>query len=122
MKDHRLKVFRQAVEGVIESLDALVRVSRWSGADAPPEPLRIAASKIVERLGAAGRLASGAFRGSPAEVNKVSAMCTAMRQLDAAYVIYRRRVESTPDQAGAAATALEAEIAEATAQSSVWAA
>jgi hypothetical protein len=122
MKDQRLKIFRHAVEGVIESLDALVRVSRWSGADEPPEPLRVAVSKLVERLGTADRLSSGTFRGSPADVNKVGAMCTAMKRLDAAYVTYRKRVESTPDQAVAAAAALEAEIAEATSRASYWAA
>jgi hypothetical protein len=122
MKDHRLKVFRHAVEGVIESLDALVRVSRWSGGDPPPEPLRNAVSKLVDRLGAADRLSSGAFQGSPVEVNKVGAMCAAMKRLDAAYVLYRKRVETTPDQTGAAAMVLEAEIAEATAQSPYWAA
>src|SRR5580692_9633258 len=110
MKDQRLKVFRHAVDGVIESLDAFVRVSRWSGVDVPPEPLRAAAAKLVDRLGAADRLSSGTFRGSPADVSKVSAMCVAMKRLDSAYVTYRKRVESTPDQVALAAAALEAEI------------
>jgi hypothetical protein len=120
MKDQRLRVFRSAVEGVIESLDALVRVSRWSEADAPPEPLRTAASKLVDRLGTADRLSSGAFLGSPADVNKVTAMCAAMKRLDAAYVTYRKRIQSAPDQTVEAASALEAEIAETTASSTYW--
>lgn len=120
MKDQRLKVFRSAVEGVIESLDALVRVSRWSEADAPPEPLRTAVSKLVDRLGTADRLSSGAFLGSPADVNKVTAMCTTMKRLDAAYVTYRKRIQSTPEQTVDAAAALDAEIAEATAGSAYW--
>ncbi|HXN34061.1 MAG TPA: hypothetical protein VN894_19475 [Polyangiaceae bacterium] len=120
MKDQRLKVFRSAVEGVIESLDALVRVSRWKEVEAPPEPLRTAVSKLVDRLGTADRLSSGAFLGSPTDVNKVSAMCTAMKRLDAAYVTYRKRVQSAPEQTSDAASALEVEIAETTATSAFW--
>jgi hypothetical protein len=118
MKDQRLKVFRGALEGLIESLDALVRVSRWSGADAPPDPLRAAASKLVDRLGTAGRLSSGTFVGTPADTNKVEAMFTTMRRLDAAYVTYRKRADAGPAHAQDAAATLEADIAEATANQS----
>jgi hypothetical protein len=118
MKDQRIKVFRGALEGLIESLDALVRVTRWSEADAPPDPLRSAASKLMDRLGTAGRLAAGTFVGTPADTNKVEAMITTMRKLDGAYVSYRKRVDSTPGQALEAAATLEADIAEATAGAS----
>jgi len=115
MKDQRLKVFRTALDALVESLDALVRVSRWSDPDAPPpEPLLVAASKLAERLGVAGRLASGTFVGTPVDVNKVSAMCAAMKRLDVAYVAYRKRVDSNPREVDAAAT-LEVDIAEASA-------
>lgn len=121
MKDQRIKVFRGALEGLIESLDALVRVTRWdkaSEADAPPDPLRSAASKLMDRLGTAGRLAAGTFVGTPADTNKVEAMINTMRRLDAAYVSYRKRVDSAPGQALEAAATLEADIAEATAGAS----
>src|ERR1700722_5925841 len=118
MKDQRLKVFRGALEGLIESLDALVRVSRWSGADAPPDPLRTAASKLQDRLGTAGRLSSGTFVGTPSDANKVEAMFSTMRRLGAAYVTYRRKVEGGPGQAKDAAATLEADIAEASANQS----
>jgi len=118
MKDQRIKVFRGALEGLIESLDALVRVSRWSEPEAPPDPLRSAASKLMDRLGTAGRLASGTFVGTPADTNKVEAMITTMRRLDNAYVTYRKRVDSTPSQVKEAAATLEADIAEATAGAS----
>jgi hypothetical protein len=97
MKDQRLQVFRLAVEGLLESLDAFVRVSRWSEPEPPPEPLRTAT-----------------------DVNKVTAMCLTMKRLDAAYVAYRQRVESVPDQARDAVAALEIEIGEATASSANW--
>jgi hypothetical protein len=117
MKDQRLKVFRGALEGLIESLDALVRVSRWSEADPPPDPLRAAASRLLDRLGTAGRLSSGAFVGTASDTTKVEAMFSTMRRLDAAYVVYRKRMDQAPADTAAsdAAATLEADIAEATA-------
>jgi len=120
MKDQRLKVFRGALEGLIESLDALVRVSRWTEAEPPPEPLRAAAAKLLDRLGTAGRLSSGTFMGTPADTAKVNAMFATMKKLDAAYVGYRSRASSAPEQAAEAAATLEAEIAEATAGAAEW--
>jgi len=115
MKDQRLKVFRGALDGLVESLDALVRVTRWTDPDAPPEPLRSAVSKLAERLGVADRLSSGTVVGSPADVNKVAAMCAAMKRLDTAYVAYRKRLDSKAGPVTDAAAALETDIAEATA-------
>ena len=120
MKDQRLKVFRGALDGLVESLDALVRVSRWSEPDAPPEPLRSAASKLLDRLGTAGRLSSGTFVGTAADTLRVNAMFATMKRLDAAYVGYRKRVETAPGAPGAAEATLEAEIAEATASAAEW--
>jgi hypothetical protein len=115
MKDQRVKVFRVALDGLTESLEALVRVSRWTEAEPPPEPLRTAVAKLTERLSAAGRLSSGAFVGTPVDASKVNAMCATMKRLDAAYVAYRKRVDAKPGHAADAAQALEADIAEATA-------
>ncbi len=116
MKDQRLKVFKTALDALVESLDAQVRVARWSDtAEPPPEPLRIAASKLTERLGAADRLASGTFVGSPVDTTRVNAICATMKRLDVAYVAYRKRLEGKPEQLGDAASALELDIAEATA-------
>jgi hypothetical protein len=112
MKDQRLTVFRAAVDALVESLEALVRVSRWTDADAPPDALSSAASKLVDRLGSANRLWSGTFSGTPADARKVTAMCTAMKRLDAAYVVYRKKVSSGPENVVDAAAALEFEIAE----------
>ena len=113
MKDQRLKVFSTAVDSLTESLEALVRVSRWSGADAPPEELRASVSKLADRLGVANRLVATPFQGTPADARKVSAMCEAMKRLDVAYVAYRKRLASTPEQLVDAAMALELEMSEA---------
>jgi hypothetical protein len=120
MKDQRLQVFRAAVEGLMESLEAYVRVSRWKDAGKPPEPLATAAAKLVDRLGAADRLSSGTFVGTATDANKVTAMCAAMKRLDAAYVAYRQRLEWTPDQETIACATLEAEIGEVRTESHHW--
>jgi hypothetical protein len=120
MKDNRIKVFRAAIEALLESLDAYVRVERWSDAGDVPEPLHTAATKLVDRLGAADRLASGVFVGTPADANKVTAMCSAMKRLDAAYVSYRHQVERSPTQEATAWAALEAEIGEVRGGADQW--
>ena len=107
MHDRRIQVFRTATFALIESLDAIVRLSRGNAEDDVPEPLRVAADKIVERLSAANRLAGGKFNGNPADAARVTKMCATMKQLDAAYVTYRKGASSSPD---AAATALELEV------------
>jgi hypothetical protein len=116
MRDERPKVFRAALDGVIESLDAHVRIARWTdSADVPPEPLRAAAARLVERLGVADRISSKAFTGSPADTTRVNAICATLKRLDATYVAYRKQVEREPDQKAAAVAVLEADIAEAVA-------
>jgi len=110
MKDQRTHVFRTATFALIESLDAVVRVSR-SQDDVVPDPLRDAAAKVVERLAAANRLASGKFAGKAEDAERVTKLCAAMKKLDAAYVAYRRGAASAPE---AATTALELEVGVAT--------
>jgi len=120
MKDQRLKVFRSAVETLLESLDAVLRLARWSGTEAPPEPLVTSAAKLVDRLGAADRLVSARFNGPPAETAIALGICSAMKRLDVAYRAYRQQSESFPERAGDAAAALETEIAGVMAGASAW--
>jgi hypothetical protein len=114
MKDQRLKVFRAALDELVESLDAVVRVAGWGDDEQPPEPLRSAVSKLPERLSSADRLASSTFVGSPRDTDKVSAMCKALKHLDSAYVKYRKRVDTTREQGAHAAATLQSDIAEVT--------
>src|SRR5262249_15059376 len=114
MKDQRVKVFRATLDALTESLEALVRVARWTDAEAPPEPLRAAVARLPELLcWAAGRAPESSV-GSPADTSKVSAMCATMKRLDAAYVAYRKQLDAKPNHAADAAEALETDIAEAT--------
>lgn len=112
LRDQRLQVFRSAVDGLVESLDAIVRLARWTDAEARPEPLVLAAAKVQDRLGAADRLAASKYTGPPADVAKVEVMCATMKRLDAAFLTYSKTRNGNHD--AEAATALEAEIAAAT--------
>ncbi|CAN5662772.1 hypothetical protein BH09MYX1_BH09MYX1_58340 [soil metagenome] len=123
MKDHRLQIFRNAVEGLVESLEAVIRLSRWTGQEAKPEPLVAAASQLISRLGTADRLAASRFSGPAADVTRVTAMCAAMRRLDAAHLVYRKRmdeVRGNAEGANDAAAALEVEVAATTAGAAAW--
>lgn len=112
MKNQRVQVFRSALEGLLESLDAFVRLARWSEADPTPDPLKVAAAKLMDRLGTAERLAAGKFNGTPVEANRVDELCAFMRKLDAAYVKYRRAPKANPEGVASACLVLEAEIGE----------
>jgi hypothetical protein len=86
--DARVATFRRALDGLIDSLEATVRIGRWTGAEGVPEPLSASASQLLARLGSANRLAAGRFSGSIADAARVQAIAAAMRRLDAAYVAY----------------------------------
>ena len=111
MRDRRVQAFRSAALALIESLEAVVRLSRWTGDDAAPEPLVASASKIVERLGAADRFVSSRYDGPQADAARVAAMCEAMKKLDVAYRAYRAKAEGSPEDAREAAATLEYEVA-----------
>jgi hypothetical protein len=122
MKDQRVPFIRRALDGVIESLEAALRVKRWTGSEDIPEPLKRAADRLVERLGTADRLAETAFRGAPQDVGRVKAMVGAIRQLDVAYVAFRQTIDRKPDEVEDAARALTEEIDRVKGTSESWSA
>ena len=92
--DPRIATFRGALESLIESLDATLRIARWeAGGEAIPDPLRQSAAQLQSRLGSANRLAAGRFVGAPAVVATSDAIKEAVRDLDAAFVAYRKRAD-----------------------------
>lgn len=113
MSDIRVRVFSRAVDDLVASLEALLRLARWVETEPRPEPLLRAASKLPDRIVAAQRLFTEPFIGPPADMIKVDVLCGKLRRLDAAYKAYDSQVGSAE-----AAAALEIEIAEATASSS----
>lgn len=119
MKDRRLQVFQEAVEGLVESLEATVRLSRWTGTEPKPEPLVNSAAKLLDRLGAAGRLSTSHFHGPPTDVAKVTAMREALKRLDAAYLTYRQKIGFSAVDLDALVN-LESEVAATAATSDSW--
>lgn len=112
MKDSRVAIFRKTLDALIDSLDATVRVGRWTEAETIPGPLKESAASLVARLGAADRLASGRFSGSPADAARVKVIVDAIRRLDVAYLAYCQGREGSPREKDLAAMALDAEICE----------
>jgi hypothetical protein len=110
-KDPRIVTFRGALESLLESLDATVRIARWEpGGEPIPEPLQRSAAQLQVRLGSANRLAGGRFVGAPAVVATSTAIKEAVQQLDAAFVVYHKRVDGGPGQRDEAAIELDAEV------------
>ena len=94
MSDQRVDVFRTALEELLESLDATLAAARWQGAEPVPEAVKESAARLVERLGAAGRLRRSVFHGKKVQAAQVNAILDAMQKLDAAYVAGRRPLAS----------------------------
>jgi hypothetical protein len=106
--DPRIVTFRGALESLIESLDATVRIARWQGDGEPiPEPLQRSATHLQDRLASATRLAAGKFVGAPAVVNTSDAIREAVQELDAAFVAYRKHLDGVTSERDEAAIALD---------------
>ena len=120
LNDQRVAAFRKALTGLLESLDATVRIARWSGPEAIPAPLENSASKLLDHLGSANRFAADRYLGSPPVVACMTAMSVATKALDGAYVEYRRRIEGQTGELDQAAMALDHEIDGVKATSHSW--
>ena len=94
MKDKRIVVFRKALEELVESLEATLRLANWDEADIAPDPLKDSASRLVARLGTTDRLAAGVFKGTTADSARVDQLTGAMRRLGNAYLGYRKQASS----------------------------
>jgi hypothetical protein len=105
LKDRRITYARSVLGELVESLDATVRIGRWSGGDVPT-PLRENAALLVDRLGKANRLAASRFAGAPRSAAEFSALSVAIQRLDRAFVGYRSMLDRAEGE-----RMLEAEIA-----------
>jgi hypothetical protein len=88
-KDRRIANARTVLSELVESLDATLRIDRWSGEEVPP-PLRASADLLLDRLGKANRLAASPFVGAPRSAAAFSAVSSAIQRLDLAFVAYRK--------------------------------
>ncbi|HTQ41968.1 MAG TPA: hypothetical protein VMI75_04360 [Polyangiaceae bacterium] len=110
--DSRIVTFRGALESLLESLDATVRIARWQEGDGEPVPeaLQQSAVQLQVRLGSATRLAAGKFAGTAAVVEKSDAIKEAVRDLDTAFVAYRKRLDGALSDRDEAALDLDAVV------------
>ncbi|MFO0738242.1 MAG: hypothetical protein U0270_20285 [Labilithrix sp.] len=115
-----MKAFRKALNSLVESLDATVRVARWSGPEAIPAPLNSSASKLIDHLGSANRFAADRYSGPPPVIACMTAMSTATKVLDGAYVEFRRHLEGQKAEVDLAAMALDHELDGVKATSHQW--
>lgn len=122
MKDQRIPALRRALDALLESLEATLRVKSWTGADQVPEPLRNAAGRLVERLGTADKAAAFTPNSSPLDAERVHAMGAAVKRLDAAYVAFHQAMERAPESAAAAMSALREEIDVVKGENDAWSA
>ena len=120
MRDRRVVFLRGVFDGLVESLDATLRISRWTGTDLVPDPLKAAAAALVDRLGTANRLAADRFAGSPHVVASMVEISGGIKRLDNAYVEFRRSLAGNPTQKDDGAVALDAELATVKSEASRW--
>jgi hypothetical protein len=120
VNDQRVAAFRKVLTALVESLDATVRVARWSGPEAIPTPLENSALKLHDHLGSANRFAADRYLGSPPVVACMTAMSAATKVLDGAYVEYRRHLQGQKGDLDRAAMALDHEIGGVKATSHQW--
>jgi hypothetical protein len=110
MKDQRIPALRRALDAVLVSLEATVRVRSWTGPEEIPEPLRSAAARLIERLRTAEKLSTFAPGTSGLDAARAQAMSAAVRRLDAAYVAFHKSTQSAPASAEVAIASLRDEI------------
>ena len=122
MNDQRVATFRKALNALVESLDATVRVARWPAQESIPAPLENSAAKVLDHLGCANRFAADRYLGPPPVIVCMTAMSAATNMLDAAYVEYRRHIAGSKEEhvRAAAAMALDHEIDAVKATSTQW--
>ena len=85
MNDRRVTAIRNALEALVESIDASLRIAKWDISDPLPDSLRLAATQLEANLKLATELARGNVSGAPAIVHRLTVTSAAVQRLAAAY-------------------------------------
>jgi hypothetical protein len=120
MNDRRVSMIREALELLLESIDATSRLKRWDATDPIPASLKQSAAKLDEHLAAANKLASTGYVGNTLVLARLNGISDAIRRLDRACTDYRARIAETPEQLAAALDAMDAEVDEVKNASERW--
>jgi hypothetical protein len=108
MIDKRVTYARTVLDGLLESLDAAVRIARWPENEGVPPALQLSADQLAERLGNANRVLADKFVGAPTVTKIMQEMSTAIALLDAAYLEYRGAMAGTDAERQEGVSTLEA--------------
>jgi hypothetical protein len=112
MNDRRVAAIREALLTLLDSLDAVSRLSRWDDSDPIPESLKSSAKQLESRLQKANALTASSYVGSALVTSQLNGISDAIRRLDRAYVAFRSRVDEDPAQADAALETMNYEVDE----------
>jgi hypothetical protein len=112
MNDRRVAAIREALENLLDSIDATSRLKRWDVTEPFPESLRKSATELDARLESANQLASKSYVGSQLVVSRLSGISDAIRRLDWACKDFRERITREPEQLSVALDAMDAEVDE----------
>ncbi|MGC4064167.1 MAG: hypothetical protein QM784_05900 [Polyangiaceae bacterium] len=112
MNDRRVAVIREALLTLLDSLDAVSRVSRWDAMDPIPESLESSAKQLEARLEKANALTATSYVGSALVVSQLNGISDAIRRLDRAYIAFRERVTEHPDETEAALETMRFDVDE----------
>jgi hypothetical protein len=120
MMDKRVAYRRDVLEGLLDSLEATMRLARWPEAEAVPPALKSSAATLSERLGVANRLTNDQVQGAPTAKKAMEEISKAIRYLDGVYVEYRKSMGGSPAEQLEGAGQLEAGIARVRGNSRLW--
>lgn len=120
MNDRRVATIREALEGLLDSIDATSRLKRWDAADSVPESLQNSANQLDSRLKKALDLAGCSYVGSTLVVSRLNGISDAIRCLDRACRDFRARIAEDPQQLNSALDIMDAEVDEVKNASERW--
>jgi hypothetical protein len=110
MNDRRVTAIRSALEALVESIDATMRIARWDISDPVPDSLRLAAAQLEANMKLANELARGNVSGTPAIVHRLSVTSSAVIRLTAAYREFESLKNGQADEVATARENLDAAI------------
>jgi hypothetical protein len=120
MNDRRVAAIREALEALLDSIDATSRLQRWDASDSVPESLRRSAALFDQRREAANKLAASSYVGNILVLSRLNGISDAIRRLDRACEEMRTRVAQDPQQVSAALDAMDTEVDEVKNEAERW--
>jgi hypothetical protein len=112
MNDRRVAAIREALQTLLDSIDAVSRLNRWDASDPIPQSLEQSAKQLEPRLEKAKGLVASSYVGNALVMSQLNGLSDAIRRLDDAYVAYRARIAEDPTQLTVALDTMNYEVDE----------